>query len=94
MGEDGPGEDSLAVVDQELRVRGVEGLRVVDASVMPQVLSANLNAPTQMIAARAADFIRERPQLPPFHARFHFTDDRSVGVPPELGERSTGCSTC
>ena len=68
------GNDAMAVVDEELRVHGMEGLRVVDASVMPQVTSANLNAPTQMIAARAADFIRGREQLPPFHARFHFQD--------------------
>ena len=63
-----------AVVDAELRVHGIEGLRVVDASVMPRVISANLNAPTQMIAARAADFILGRDQLPPFKARFHFQE--------------------
>lgn len=69
------GNDSMAVVDEELRVHGIEGLRVVDASVMPQITSANLNAPTQMIAARAADFIRGRDQLEPFHAKFHFTEE-------------------
>jgi len=56
-------------------VHGIEGLRVVDASVMPQITSANLNAPTQMIAARAADFIRGREQLAPFYAKFHFTEE-------------------
>ena len=56
----------------EFRVRGLTGLRVVDASVMPSIISANLNAPTQMIAARAADFILGRPQLAPIHAPFHF----------------------
>lgn len=66
------GGDGGAVVDGELRLRGAEGLRVVDASVMPAILSANLNAPTQMIAARAADFVLGKPQLPPFHARFAF----------------------
>ena len=66
-----------AVVDGELRVHGLEGLRVVDASVMPQVISGNLNAPTQMIAARAADFILGREQLAPFHARFHFRDEEA-----------------
>jgi len=68
------GTDDQAVVDGELRVRGMEGLRVVDASVMPQVISANLNAPTQMIAARAADFILGNPQRPAFRPRFHFDD--------------------
>ncbi len=66
------GTDPLAVVDEEMRVHGIEGLRVVDASVMPQIVSANLNAPTQMIAARAADFILGNQQLPPFQAAFHF----------------------
>lgn len=66
------GHDPGAVVDAELRVHGLEALRVVDASVMPRVISANLNAPTQMIAARAADYILGRPQLPPFEARFAF----------------------
>jgi choline dehydrogenase len=52
----GAGDD--AVVDTELRVRGVEGLRVVDASVMPTVPRGNTNAPTIAIAERAADLIR------------------------------------
>jgi choline dehydrogenase len=47
-----------AVVDAELRVLGTEGLRVVDASVMPTVTRGNTNAPTMMIAERAADLIR------------------------------------
>ena len=67
------GGDEDAVVDGEMRVRGAEGLRVVDASVMPNIISANLNGPTQMIAARAADFVLGRPQLPPFRAKFSFT---------------------
>ena len=66
------GSDPMAVVDGEMRVHGIAGLRVVDASVMPRITSANLNAPTQMIAARAADFILGRPQLPPQTPRFHF----------------------
>ena len=68
------GHDDLAVVDEELRVRGVEQLRVVDASVMPDIVSGNLNAPTQMIGERAADYILGKLQLPAEQARFHFLE--------------------
>ncbi len=52
------GSDALAVVDPMLRVRGLEGLRVCDSSVMPSVVSSNTNAPTMMIAERASDCVR------------------------------------
>jgi choline dehydrogenase len=54
------GVDAMAVVDPELRVRGIEGLRVADASVMPTVVSGNTNAATIMIGERAADLVRTK----------------------------------
>jgi choline dehydrogenase len=52
------GNDSMAVVDASLRVHGIDGLRVADASVMPRIPSGNTNAPTIMIAEKAADMLR------------------------------------
>jgi choline dehydrogenase len=58
----GASKDRSAVVDSELRVHGVEGLRVIDASVMPTVSGGNTNAPTIMIAEKAADLIKKGPK--------------------------------
>jgi choline dehydrogenase len=55
----GPASDPLAVVDQHCRVHGLTGLRIADASVMPDVIRANTNATTIMIAERVADFMRQ-----------------------------------
>ena len=57
---DGSGRQQWAVVDDQLRVHGLQGLRVIDASIMPRMISANLNASTLMIADKASDLIRGR----------------------------------
>ena len=57
--------DPMAVVDPECRVRGIDGLRVVDAAVMPDLVGANINATVIMIAEKMADIIRGRPTLAP-----------------------------
>ena len=54
----GPAESNGAVVDDQLRVHGLQSLRVVDASIMPRMISANLNASTMMLADKASDLIR------------------------------------
>lgn len=61
----GPTSDKMAVVDSQLRVIGLDALRVVDASVFPDLVGGNINAPVIMIAEKAADFIRGKPPLSP-----------------------------
>ncbi len=58
------GSDAGEVVDPQLRLNGIEGLRIADASVMPSVIGGNTNAPCVMIGERAADFILGKPALP------------------------------
>jgi choline dehydrogenase len=67
----GDPEDPLAVVDAEARVIGLEALRVVDSSIMPAITNGNLNAPTIMLAEKAADHILGKPLLPPSDAPFY-----------------------
>ena len=65
------GTDAMAVVDPRCRVHGIENLRIVDSSMMPTVISGNLNAPTMMIGEKAADIILDRNPLLPSNAGFH-----------------------
>ena len=67
----GAADDPMAVVDPQTRVHGIERLRVVDSSIMPSVTTGNLNAPTIMLAEKAADHIRGRGLLAPSSAPFH-----------------------
>ena len=71
----GSPNDPLAVVDPETRVIGLEALRVVDSSIMPEITNGNLNAPTIMIGEKAADMIRGRNPLPPSNASYYVAPD-------------------
>ena len=68
------GEDAMAAVDGQGRVHGLDGLRVVDASIMPQIVTGNLNAPTIMMAEKIADRIRGRPPLPRSDAPYYVAE--------------------
>jgi choline dehydrogenase len=71
----GRSDDPMAVVDSDLRVIGVEGLRVVDSSVMPSITTGNLNAPTIMIGEKGADHILGKPMLAPSNALYYVAPD-------------------
>lgn len=71
----GAADDPMAVVDSELRVIGVDGLRVVDSSVMPSITTGNLNAPTIMIGEKGADHILGKPLLAPSNAPYYVADN-------------------
>ncbi|MBQ0529966.1 choline dehydrogenase [Providencia rettgeri] len=76
------GYDDMAVVDGAGRVHGIENLRVIDASIMPLIITGNLNATTIMIAEKIADKIRNRPPLPTSDADYYVAGDRQVRNPP------------
>ncbi len=71
----GRADDPMAVVDAETRVIGVEGLRVVDSSIMPRITNGNLNAPTVMIAEKASDHILGKPLLPASNAPYYVPEN-------------------
>ncbi|MDH1012114.1 choline dehydrogenase [Pseudomonas nicosulfuronedens] len=77
------GEDDMAVVDGEGRVHGMEGLRVIDASIMPLIITGNLNATTIMMAEKLADKVRGRPALPRSSADYYKANGAPVRGKPQ-----------
>ncbi|MCP1648218.1 choline dehydrogenase [Pseudomonas nitroreducens] len=77
------GDDDMAVVDGEGRVHGMEGLRVIDASIMPLIITGNLNATTIMMAEKLADKVRGRPALPRSTADYFKADGAPVRGKPQ-----------
>ena len=86
----GMGVDEMAVVDPELRVRGLNGLRVCDSSVMPRLVSSNTNAPTLMIGERAADLIRDPATRPVAPAKELQAAREQIFTPVEAEARKRG----
>jgi choline dehydrogenase len=80
------GNDPMSVVDGEGRVHGLEGLRVVDASIMPLIITGNLNATTIMVGEKIADKIRGRDPLPRSTASYYVAGDAPVRTAPQRAE--------
>jgi choline dehydrogenase len=71
----GAPDDPRSVVDPQGRVLGLDGLRVVDSSIMPSITTGNLNAPTIMLAEKLADSVRGKPPLAPSQASYYVAPD-------------------
>jgi choline dehydrogenase len=91
------GYDDMAVVDGEGRVHGMENLRVVDASIMPQITTGNLNAPTIMLAEKIADRIRGHQPLPRVQTAYFVANGKrareSAARDERMAEQAKGVST-